>query len=505
MSAANPHHTFLSQQLPGWALHANHENWQHLRQSLQTTASDSPPSAPVAYSRAQLRRSRAALHNLLKPLQGVTAFAQPLLAARLKEAFGLEVDVVRSTLTPVLTNIGGLLTGRDISGPTASLLQYALHNFSGTYLDRPSTLRNASGQALAISASAFAAQCRSLDLGRRYQDHLDALLVNGEQGRQVRKAFEQVHKDQLRLDLHLAHGQQRLTDTGLNTVQDLLAAKASLKFGTRPVRCWSLSLFGIALHDAWMLAPEESHLERIAHVSEQLSEPLALFSALTIFSPRKDVLDRQRMRTVGPVLLYLPGSSQALKQYPSLQALHHDLMGKLCNARFRALFMNFVPLAQRAHFASVLKRNLAPGAAADSDWPTATFANLHLKRQLIKGELFNHWQTAQLRRLRNDARTLAVPTADVDKKARDALLQGLEDLGMNFLNLAAFFVPGLGQVMMGVFAAQLLNSAFEGIEAWQEGDVDTALAHLQSIALNLAIAGGLAVGAGRSASCSTAR
>nr|NLU60270.1 hypothetical protein [Pseudomonas sp. BIGb0427] len=62
-----------------------------------------------------------------------------------------------------------------------------------------------------------------------------------------------------------------------------------------------------------------------------------------------------------------------------------------------------------------------------------------------------------------------MPTADVDEQARQALLQGLEDLGLNFLNLAAFFVPGLGQVMMGVFAAQMLYSAFEGVEAWQRG------------------------------------
>lgn len=496
MPSSNPHHAFLSQQLPGWALHASQHNWQQLRQSLLTTDADALSSTRARQYQLQLRRSRNALHALLKPLQGVMAFTQPLLAARLKDAFGLALDVTRCTLTPVRSNVGGLLTGRDVSGPTASLLQYALHNFSGIYFDPPSAIRDAQGQALAISVTAFAAECRRLDLGRRYQDHLDGLLVYGDQARQVRDAFEQVHKDQLRLDLHLAHEQKRLGDNGMSALNDLLASKTPVKIGSRPVRCWSLSLFGIDLHDAWMLAPAESEAERIARVSEQLSTPLALFNPLSVFSPRQGVLDRNRLKSVGPVLLYLPGTTPAVQQYPSLQALLHDLKGKLCQAQFRALFMHFVPLEQRAHFASVLRHNLAAKAAADADWPLPGFAKLHLKRQPIEGELFNYLQSAQLRRLRNEARTLAVPTADVDEQARQALLQGLEDLGLNFLNLAAFFVPGLGQVMMGVFAAQMLYSAFEGVEAWQEGDVDTALAHLQSIALNVAVAGGLAAAGG---------
>nr|NLU60272.1 hypothetical protein [Pseudomonas sp. BIGb0427] len=82
----------------------------------------------------------------------------------------------------------------------------------------------------------------------------------GDQARQVRDAFEQVHKDQLRLDLHLAHGQKRLGDNGMSALNDLLAGRTAVKIGSRPVRCWSLSLFGIDLHDAWMLAPPNPRL-----------------------------------------------------------------------------------------------------------------------------------------------------------------------------------------------------------------------------------------------------
>nr|NLU60271.1 hypothetical protein [Pseudomonas sp. BIGb0427] len=102
-----------------------------------------------------------------------------------------------------------------------------------------------------------------------------------------------------------------------------------------------------------------------------------------------------------------------------MQALHHDLKGKLCQAQFRALFMRFVPLEQRAHFASVLRQNLAAKAAADADWPLPGFAKLHLKRQLIEGELFNYLQSAQLRRLRNEARTWrCLPPMSTNRPAR---------------------------------------------------------------------------------------
>lgn len=47
-------------------------------------------------------------------------------------------------------------------------------------------------------------------------------------------------------------------------------------------------------------------------------------------------------------------------------------------------------------------------------------------------------------------KTIAVPTAEVDANARNERLKYWFDLGMNVLNVAAFFVPGLNTVMLGV-------------------------------------------------------
>lgn len=97
--------------------------------------------------------------------------------------------------------------------------------------------------------------------------------------------------------------------------------------------------------------------------------------------------------------------------------------------------------------------------------------------------------------MKADAKTIAVPTADVDAKARNQRLKHWFDMGMNVLNVAAFFVPGLNTVMLGVFAYDLMSSVFTGFEAWEEGDSQQALVQLESLAINAAVIAGFAVGA----------
>ena len=85
-----------------------------------------------------------------------------------------------------------------------------------------------------------------------------------------------------------------------------------------------------------------------------------------------------------------------------------------------------------------------------------------------------------------DARAHAVPTADVDAKAREAKLAHLFEVGMLALNLVSMFVPVLGEVMLAVMAEQLLSETLEGSIDWAEGDKRAAKAHLIDVAENLA-------------------
>lgn len=59
----------------------------------------------------------------------------------------------------------------------------------------------------------------------------------------------------------------------------------------------------------------------------------------------------------------------------------------------------------------------------------------------------------------DDARVLAVPTGDEDSADRLARLQAYTELGLDLLGLAAFFVPGLGEVMLGAIAIQKIGRA----------------------------------------------
>ncbi|PUE89438.1 DUF6543 domain-containing protein, partial [Xanthomonas hortorum] len=120
---------------------------------------------------------------------------------------------------------------------------------------------------------------------------------------------------------------------------------------------------------------------------------------------------------------------------------------------------------------------------------------LHFTPSPIRTDPWATLYNAHLARMKADAKTIAVPTADVDAKARNERLKHWFDLGMNVLNVAAFFVPGLNTVMLGVFAYDLMSSVFTGFEAWEEGDRQQALVQLESLAINAAVIAGFAVGA----------
>jgi hypothetical protein len=117
-------------------------------------------------------------------------------------------------------------------------------------------------------------------------------------------------------------------------------------------------------------------------------------------------------------------------------------------------------------------------------------------RQAIATQPFDYYQDQHLARLKHEASLLAVPTAIADANARAERLAQWENLGWDALNVAGFFVPTVGTLMLAVTACQLLGEVFEGYEAWHEGDRHLALRHLEAVGVNLAMLSGLAV-AGR--------
>lgn len=88
--------------------------------------------------------------------------------------------------------------------------------------------------------------------------------------------------------------------------------------------------------------------------------------------------------------------------------------------------------------------------------------------------------------LKSNARLLAIPTAEVDHQAWITRLEHYAEWGLSVLNVAAFFVPGLGEVMLAVTAVQLTCEVYQGVQAWQEADAEEAWGHFSSVLQNVA-------------------
>jgi Leucine-rich repeat (LRR) protein len=102
-------------------------------------------------------------------------------------------------------------------------------------------------------------------------------------------------------------------------------------------------------------------------------------------------------------------------------------------------------------------------------------------------DLWEDLYTKHRDRIIADARSHAVPSADVDARVRAEKIARLLNIGMLVLNGASMFVPVLGEVMIGVMAGQILYETFEGAIEWSEGDRRAAWAHLTDVAENLAL------------------
>lgn len=102
-----------------------------------------------------------------------------------------------------------------------------------------------------------------------------------------------------------------------------------------------------------------------------------------------------------------------------------------------------------------------------------------------------------LARIKSNAKLLAIPTADVDHKAWLERLKHYAEWGFNVLNVAAFFVPGLGEVMLAVTAVQLSYEVYQGVQSWRHGDAEEAWTHLKSVMANVAFMAALGAVAGK--------
>jgi len=483
------HYRLLQNALPAWLGQASSARQQALSQAKpQPHATD-----------AELKRlngvhwsAQNAVDDALKHVQGPRAFARTVLEEALLTRYALDLNsetvylrlYISQTVPWFSIPSGAARTW------TVSLLDAALHNFEhdetvegafeadSTFITQP----NAGGQFDTLPAirqkigiTTFTGLCRELDIGARYQAYLRTQLGLTEpvSAAVLQAKVETHHKAGLRAALQLARLRGDIQNDFARQVEGLLQGRSTLALGNLPLRCHSLQM---------MDAP---------------------MSGILLFAP-----DLENTRSVQRLVAYVPDDPlHPLKEYASALAFKQELTRQLRNSDYQAFFSRFVAHEHRgAFFANLSQRlarikwhpaergsSLAPWRKEPTDDPKLQFVATP-----IQGDIWLNLYQQKLNQVLNDARTQAVTTATVDRNARWALWDSFVNVASSILNAAllivAPFIPGLGELMLGYLAYQLLDDVFEGIVDWAEGLSQEAFGHLMSVLQSLVQLGAFAAG-----------
>lgn len=396
--------------------------------------------------------SMTAVNTYLDQVQTVNTFASPLLKAALLKRFGIECDVEKNIITHTKLN---LFTQEVESSTTQTLLQAALHNFDesqaqpdgfpkGSYLwthqsegsDKPAP------RLIDIPPVDFARLCRDLDIGGKYQAHLTRIFnpADSAANHQLIHTFERHDRDVLMLQAQIALMKGDISTSTHSLLIRYAQGEEKPLFNTLPLTCNAL------------------HMDDIPFNSMILShgDPLEL--------------DRR-------CILYIPGDPiSCIKEYPSIRMASADWMRKMQDAQYRQFFIHLAPQSQKLR---LLKRLNLRFIKHNND-------PLEMTRTPVRGNLFSHLVEYKKFQLLNDARFLAVPTSEINRVSLINRLEHYFDVSLNVLNVAALFIPGLGEVMTVVFAAQILTDLYHGIEAWEQNDQALAWSYTRSVLINVA-------------------
>lgn len=258
----------------------------------------------------------------------------------------------------------------------------------------------------------------------------------------------------MRVQACIASLKGHLSPEASSALHALSTGSASPLYGGHRLHCWRVSLLATPLHEMLLIGPDQPD-------------------------------------QVNPMILYLPGDDEPIREFDSLRLAGHYLREKLLDSRFADLVLASAPQRLQPGLALDLKRALYENPYERAGQPLHAKAKPHIEstRTLLPEHPWATLHALHVQRIKADARSIAVPTADVDAAARLASLEHWLEGGLTVLNIAAMFVPALNPIMLTLGAAQIMGNVFHGIEAWEQGDNAQALAQLESVLLNVAVAG----------------
>lgn len=435
---------------------------------------DAPPDtiAALSGSMAQSRSLHAQVGKKFAQLQSVEAFCGALLAAEVLREFGSSVDVHGDYLSIVHVHamaddsLLGTIRYVTVRDEPKTLLWSALQNFSeseaqadGFNPDSKILDGGRGGLASSIRPHRFAALCRRLDLGRCYQSYLQQFLGVAATGTSSPDATQvateaklrQLKTSDMEVDAHVAFLKKNISESAYKALLAVLTQQpgttsSAAKLDGKPVFHSSLSILDTVI------------------------------DGVVIFSP-----DTLLLHPEDRVVAYIPNDPVApFFEFSSLQVFTDELKHRLRTPAYVDFFTRFVALSARPAF--LQKVYSLPERLYLTATPLGMCAAHYLTR-------------VQLKNMFADAQILAVPTGVLDEKEREERWQFYKTAGLMLINVAALFVPVLGDLMLAVAIGEMLKEVYEGVEDWSQGDTDHAREHLLNVAKDIAINATVAVGA----------
>ncbi|MHC8334038.1 NEL-type E3 ubiquitin ligase domain-containing protein [Pseudomonas sp. LB3P25] len=438
--------------VPAWLLAASAELRRELHESLVAS-----------------HRSKTETASLLKSLKSPQAFCTPLLAKAMSDKLGTPLDVagvvfqhVRSTSSLlglrkklVLPIDRDLLTAACENFEASETLEGNYHDSSLIYI--PEKVTGKTNRILSIKPHEFATLCRSLDLGKQYQTHLQSLFNPKSKVNALRDKCISHSQNCFEVDRHLALMKKHISADVHQMLKAVRNNEQPIRLGSNTLGYQSLKMFDVTLTGAMFIGPVSEH-------------------------------DDDDYRC----MVYLPGDPlHPLKEYSSFSDFEKELSARLKGANFRKFFMRYIKLGDRSVFLDALDSNLI--SRKSSPLPAST-VYVSLSGVDVKGDMFEELFRQYSNQVMADARLLVVPTDDEDEKTRLARLETWKTVGLNLLLTAASFLPVVGEVLLVVTGAQLLSQVYEGIASWSRGEQEQAMDYLFDTVENLILMAAFAAG-----------
>lgn len=424
-------------------------------------------------SMAQSRTYHGLIGKKFGELQSVEVYCGALLAAEAWREFGPLLDVHRDYLAVVHVHLiaddtlAFSLRHYTVRDEPKTLLWAALQNFSEAEalpggFNPQSHIRHGGHeeQVSAVKPQQFATLCRRLDLGQKYQTYLQQFLGVGASGTLQPSAAQQTtltHLQRLKgydmqVDAHIGLLKKNIGPTAYQAVLAELPGAT----GTASVTTGMLDGKPVLLSSMSIL--------------DTVIDGVVLFTC-----------DTPLLHPDNRLIVYIPNDPVApFFEFSSLEAFTNTLRVRLQEPAYAHFFSRFVSLSARADFMQKVHEK--------RDHLSLTTAPLNMRAA-------HYLCQVQLKNMFADALMLAVPTGVLDEQAREARWQFYKNAGLLLVNVAALFVPVLGDLMLAVAIGDMLKEVYEGVEDWSQGDVDHAREHLLNVAKEVAIDAGIVGGA----------